>query len=110
MPTGLGGVSVTFDGQAAPILYTSSRQINVQAPFEIGQKTSTVMQLSYNNTTLLTRALAVVPQNPSVFVGPTPSSLSCGGIAPNATLQALALNEDGSINSCANPAARWVSI
>jgi uncharacterized protein (TIGR03437 family) len=102
--TGLGGVIVTFDGQPAPILYASSTQINVQAPFEISQNASTVMQLNYNRSTLLTRAFAVVPENPSVFVGPTPASLTCGGIT-STTLRALAFNDDGSINSCANPAS-----
>ncbi len=105
VPTGLGGVTVTFDGQPAPILYASSTQINVQAPFEIYQKASTVMQLSYNGTTLLTRAFAVVPENPNVFVGSAQASLTCNNITAAGALQAFALNEDGTINSCANPAA-----
>lgn len=35
LPTTLGGVSVTVDGRAAPLLFVSPSQINLQAPFEI---------------------------------------------------------------------------
>lgn len=35
LPTTLGGVSVTVDGRAAPLLFVAPSQINLQAPFEI---------------------------------------------------------------------------
>jgi uncharacterized protein (TIGR03437 family) len=104
LPTSLGGVSVTFDGEFAPLLYASAMQINVQVPFTVRPPNpSTVMQLSYNGSVLETRMFAVVPQNPSLFVGS--SNVTCGN-SQNfaAAVAALALNEDGSVNSCANPA------
>jgi uncharacterized protein (TIGR03437 family) len=106
VPTLLGGVGVTFDGQPAPILYVSATQINVQVPFGVKQNPSTVMQLSYNGSVLATRMLAVAPQNPSVFVGPVLTNLTCGNtqFGGSVVTAALALNEDGSVNSCANPA------
>jgi uncharacterized protein (TIGR03437 family) len=105
VPTSLGGVAVTFDGQPAPILYASATQINVQVPFAVTQNPSTVMQLSYNGSVLATRMFAVAPQNPSVFLGPVLTNLTCGNMQfTGSVLAALALNEDGSINSCGNPA------
>ncbi len=105
VPTALGGLSVTFDGQPAPILYASSTQINIQAPFEISQNPSTVMQVNYNGQVLGTRMFAVVPQNPGLFATAIPSAITCGQTQIAASsLVALAINEDGSINSCANPA------
>jgi uncharacterized protein (TIGR03437 family) len=105
VPTSLGGVGVTFDGQPAPILYASAAQINVQVPFAVNQNPSTLMQLTYNGSVLATRMFAVAPQNPSVFVGSVLTNLTCGNMQFfGSVLAALALNEDGSINSCANPA------
>jgi len=104
VPTSLAGVTVTFNGQPAPILYASSTQINVQAPFEIYQNPYTttenaVMQLSYNGSVLATRSFAVTPINPSIFlVASTPCAIGYGQ-------PAFALNQDGSVNSCTNPAA-----
>ena len=110
VPKSLGGVTVTFNGQSAPILYASSTQINVQAPFEIDQNPyttdeSTVMQLIYNGSVLATRSFAVTPQNPSLFLAAPVSNLVCGNtISSGVTQVALAFNQDGSLNSCANPA------
>jgi uncharacterized protein (TIGR03437 family) len=105
VPTSLSGVSVTFDGQPAPILYASATQINVQAPFEIGPNPSTVMQLNYNGSVLDTRLFAVTPVNPSLFVGSAQTGLTCGKVQiQGPVLVALAYNEDGTVNSCANPA------
>src|SRR5262249_34488584 len=36
IPTSLGGVSVALNGIAAPVLYVSPTQVNVQVPFEVG--------------------------------------------------------------------------
>jgi len=97
VPVSLGGVSVTFDGIAAPLLYVSSTQVNVQVPFEIKDGISTQMQLSFNGTPVDSRFFAVAPMNPSVFV--VYSQPGCSG-GP----EAVALNQDGSLNSCTNPA------
>jgi uncharacterized protein (TIGR03437 family) len=35
LPLQLNGVSVTFDGKAAPLLYVSSRQVNALVPFDV---------------------------------------------------------------------------
>jgi len=116
VPTSLAGVTVTFDGQPAPILYASSTQVNVQTPFELTRNPysstqNTVMQLTYNGSLLATRSFAVTPINPELFVASAVSNLVCGEIqAGGTTLVALALNEDGTVNSCANPASSGSSI
>jgi uncharacterized protein (TIGR03437 family) len=105
VPTSLGGLSVTFDGEPAPILYASATQVNVQVPFAVKPYPSTVMQVSYNGSVLAKRMFAVAAQNPSVFVGAVLTDVTCGNTRiTGSALAALALNEDGSVNSCANPA------
>jgi uncharacterized protein (TIGR03437 family) len=101
---GLGpqGVQVAFDGVAAPLLYVSPGQINVQVPFEVSQEASTVMTVSVPSATggsaaTASQQFAVTASNPSMF-------LNSSGFASGTGLQAIALNSDGSLNSNANPA------
>jgi uncharacterized protein (TIGR03437 family) len=96
VPVSLGGVSITFDGIPAPLLYVSSTQVNVQVPFEIKGKASTEMLLSLNRRRVESRLFAVTAINPSVFVDY--SLKGCNGPS------LVALNQDGSRNSCTNPA------
>jgi trimeric autotransporter adhesin len=101
----LNGLQVTFDGQAAPLLYTSANQTNLIVPYEVAGKTSTVMQVIYaaaSGTPDFERkvetaawTLPVVPSAPGIF------TLDATG-----TGQASVVNQDGSINSPANPAPR----
>ena len=101
---GMGSpVSVTFDGQSAPVLYASDTQVNVQVPFEVDGKASTLMQVSAGSMVLLTRLFAVVPENPNAFVREVETGAPCGNTTVNGFV-AFALNEDGTVNSCDNPA------
>lgn len=106
------GVTVTFNGIRAPILYTSSNQVNVQVPFEIAGQSPVEMVVS---STLVSpaisqaRTVTVAPEQPSVFLSaaafrsPIEGYAVCGD-ATVAGAPALALNEDGTLNSCTNPA------
>jgi uncharacterized protein (TIGR03437 family) len=105
----LSGVTVTFNGMPAPILYASDEQVNVQVPTQIAGQSSVQMEVTNTTTTVPldeTRTLAVVPQQPSVFL--TDEALAgtlspCYG--PDGTAPAaVALNGDGSLNSTSNPA------
>ena len=49
-PKSLGGVEVTFDGIAAPLLYVSSSQINAVVPFGVGSGAATVQLSNTGNT------------------------------------------------------------
>jgi uncharacterized protein (TIGR03437 family) len=95
----LNGLQVTFDGKAAPLIYTSANQTNLIVPYEVADKPSTEMRVFYEapTGTLQTAAwvLPVVASAPGVF------TLDATG-----TGQAAVLNQDGSVNSAANPAAR----
>jgi uncharacterized protein (TIGR03437 family) len=95
----VNGLQVTFDGKAAPLIYTSAGQTNLIVPYEIAGKTSTVMQITYASPVgaLQTTAwtLPVAAAAPGVFT-----------IDATGTGQGSIVNQDGTVNSVANPAAR----
>jgi uncharacterized protein (TIGR03437 family) len=106
------GVVVTFNGIAAPLLYTSSNQINLQVPFEIAGQSQITMQVTSQSVSPAiseSYILAVVAREPGFFTGPADfssplaDSATCDGQI-FAGLQPLAVNADGTINGCSNPA------
>lgn len=103
----LGGVTVTFDGVAAPLTYVSEGQINLGVPWEVNLKTSTVMNVTVDGNLVASRQFEVAPTSPSLFVD-TGQPASDG----NGSFPAVALNSDGTKNSSANPAqgGSWVKI
>jgi uncharacterized protein (TIGR03437 family) len=112
-PTSFNGVSITFNGIPAPILYTAGGQINLQAPYEIAAETEVTIEVSNQSVTpplSESYVLAVVPRLPSVdvagagFTAPLFDLATCNGLSV-AAIQPLAFNADGSLNTCANPAA-----
>jgi uncharacterized protein (TIGR03437 family) len=91
----LGGVQVLFNNVAAPLLYVGSNQINAIVPSSVfGQDTATV-QIVTPDGTLTGPVLSVVPSEPEVFQNGPP--MPAGG-------PAIALNQDGTLNSASNPA------
>src|SRR5208282_2969561 len=91
-----GGVQVLFNNVAAHLLYAGPHQINAIVPSSVfGQDTATV-QIVTPNGTLTGPSLSVVLSEPEVFQNTPP--MPAGGAA-------IALNQDGSINSPDNPAA-----
>jgi uncharacterized protein (TIGR03437 family) len=89
-PSNHAGVQVTFDNAPAPLLYVQEGQINAVAPWSLveGQTTEICSSLGGAKTNCLTRP--VVKAAPGVF--------TVDG------RHAAALNEDGTVNSAANPA------
>jgi uncharacterized protein (TIGR03437 family) len=103
---------VFFNGIPAPILYSSPQQINVQVPFEIAGSDTVQMRVSNQkvvNPVSETRTLSVVQRQPAIFLSPSallspiPGWTLCGS-TPAFGEAALALNPDGTINDCTNPA------
>jgi uncharacterized protein (TIGR03437 family) len=90
--TSLGGISVSFDGVPAPILYSGGTQATLIVPYEIAGKSSTTMTVTGGGSSTSAQ-LPVVPADPGLF------SADASGRGP-----AAALNQDGTINSLANPA------
>jgi uncharacterized protein (TIGR03437 family) len=100
-----GSAGVFFNDIAAPILYSSAQQINVQVPFEIAG--AATVQLRVANES---RTLTAVDRQPAIFLStaalssPIPGWSVCGGKFAFGQA-ALALNADGTVNDCDNPAA-----
>ncbi len=88
----LSGIQVLVNGNASPLLYVGSGQINAVAPYEIAGSSSATIQVLNNGVQSATTSSAVVPTAPEIF------SLGNG--------QGAILNQDGSVNGPANPAAR----
>ena len=96
IPTQLGGVQVLFDGAPVSILYAQSRQINAIAPVGLGAiNTPHKVTVTYN-TQQFGPALAY-----AIFGIPGIFRLQFGQSA-----QAIAMNQDGTLNGPANPAPR----
>ncbi|HEY6391144.1 MAG TPA: SBBP repeat-containing protein [Bryobacteraceae bacterium] len=100
---GFSGISVTFNGVPAPILYGSSGQVNVQVPYEVANLDSVTMKLQFGMTTS-TAVFSVVPSQPSAFVQAV-SYASCNGEIRESLLP-VAVNADGSLSDCGNRAPR----
>ncbi len=87
----LGGVQVLFNGIAAPLLYVGPTQINAVVPGGVFGQDTVTMQIVSPGGTIGGVDLFVVPSQPDVFARGDGS--------------AIALNQDGSLNSPSNAAA-----
>jgi uncharacterized protein (TIGR03437 family) len=94
LPFVYAGTSVLVNGIAAPLLFISGGQINAVVPFNISSPTSAELRIQafgYESEPLsLSAALAA------------PALFTADGSGKG---QAAALNEDGTLNSVANPAS-----
>jgi uncharacterized protein (TIGR03437 family) len=90
------------------LLFVGPRQINVQAPYEIAGGTQAVVNLTSAQTNAAdSLTLPVITRNPVAFLDTSYIPTGClpdgrtygGGPFP------LAFNNDGSRNTCANPAS-----
>ncbi|HUB79012.1 MAG TPA: SBBP repeat-containing protein [Bryobacteraceae bacterium] len=94
LPTTLGGTSVLFNNTPAPLLYAQADQVNAIVPFEV-QGASTTMTVEYNGARYGPLTLPVNTTIPGIF------SIDASGAG-----QAAVRNQDGSVNSASNPAAK----
>ena len=86
-------LTVAFDGYPAPILYSSSTQINAVVPFKLEPAQGAVLLTIQNGSQEIGPfALRLAASMPRLF--------TIGG-----TQQVVALNQDGRVNSSSNPAA-----
>ena len=90
--TSLENVQVLFDGIPAPLLYVGPTQINAIVPGEVYANATTTLQIVGPAGTLNGPPIPVSAAQPGVFADPV-------------TNAAVALNQDGSVNSAMNPAA-----
>jgi uncharacterized protein (TIGR03437 family) len=98
-PSTLSGTTFYFDDIAAPVLYVSTAQAAVVAPFGIAGRAKTSVTVETGGRRSLPLALAVADSNPGVFT----ANSSGTGLA-----EAQNYASDGSVtmHSASNPAAR----
>lgn len=90
--TSLAGVTVSFNGVLAPIIYVSSSQLAVVAPYDIDGAGSAYIAVGYNGHTSVGASVPVAATAPGIF---TANSTGVG--------QAAAVNGDGTLNSASHP-------
>jgi uncharacterized protein (TIGR03437 family) len=93
-PFSLAGYQVFFDSYPAPLIYAGPNQINAIVPYALASQVSTMVSIT-GPAGSLKLGIDVGGTAPSLF---TSSGSGTGGLA--------ALNEDTSINSPSNPAAK----
>ncbi|MCE5307753.1 MAG: FG-GAP-like repeat-containing protein [Acidobacteriales bacterium] len=93
--TEIGETRVLFDGVAAPMVYAVNGQVSCVVPYEVAGKATTQIVVEYKK---LKGAIVVVPVVEAV---PGLFSINSSGTGPGAFL-----NEDGSVNTAANPLER----
>jgi uncharacterized protein (TIGR03437 family) len=94
IPVTVNGVSVTFGGVPAPILYDSAGQVNVQVPYEIEGLASTAVVVTRDGFSSVPFNVAIAPVEPQIFRYFDGSD------------RGVVFNQDGAVNSPEVPAAR----
>ncbi len=84
LPNTLGNVSVTIAGFPAPLLFVSSKQINLQVPWEVVGRTADIV-VTVNGNALAPLDASIGPVSPGIFT------------TQSGTGQAIAINPDGSL-------------
>jgi uncharacterized protein (TIGR03437 family) len=92
--TDLARARVLFDGVAAPMLYAGGDQVNTVVPYGVAGHASTQVQVEYLGVQSKAVVVAITTASPGIF------SRDASGAG-----QGAILNQDGSANSAANPAA-----
>jgi uncharacterized protein (TIGR03437 family) len=83
-----------LDGAPATLFYLSATQINALAPVGLAVNSTATLSIVVDGATIAGSAVPVAAAAPGIFTVP-------GGLG-----QAAANNQDGSLNSASNPAAR----
>jgi uncharacterized protein (TIGR03437 family) len=91
----LAGVTVTFNGVQAPLIYVSSTLVAAVAPYELQGATTASIAVSYQGNLSSTTVVPVTSAAPGIFTA------NATGLGP-----AAAVNQDGTLNSASNPASR----
>jgi uncharacterized protein (TIGR03437 family) len=89
----LSQVQVLFDGNPAPLIYVSAKQISAMVPYGVAGKSSTQIQVVFQGNTSDSFQKPIAPSAPGLF---TSDSSGQGQVAMT--------NSDGSYNTSSNPA------
>jgi len=109
-PASLDGVTIDVNGHPSPLLYVGGEQVNFQAPFGIAGGTQANIKFASTRLNVSdSHTLPIVPSNPTAFLNtaaPSPALATCTMESSGSVngLLPVALNADGSANTCLNPA------
>jgi len=95
LATTLADTRILFNGAPAPLLYVSDKQSSAIVPYAVAGRPSVGVQVEYKGVRSDVITMPVLASRPGIFT----LDASGGG-------QGAVLNEDGSLNSPANPAQR----
>jgi uncharacterized protein (TIGR03437 family) len=97
LPKELAGLEVLLNDRAVPLYFVSPGQINYLVPYDLPPSGTVEVQVVRKSTgqVLASGNIVMAPVSPALFVQ--------GGFPQGAL---AALNQDGTVNSPANPAAR----
>lgn len=104
LPVSAPGPQVMFGSQPGTVLYSSPSQINVAAPFFDPLQSPSLTIQTASSAVGPGRLLPTAASNPSLFTNLFTTSCSAAGVQFASGPPAVARNQDGSLNSCANPA------
>jgi uncharacterized protein (TIGR03437 family) len=94
IPVAVNGVTVHFNGIAAPILFNRADQINVQVPYEVAGAATTEVTVARNGLASASFTTGVAATSPQIFR------------YFDGTNRGVVFNQDGSLNSAEAPATR----
>ena len=78
--TTLHGATVVIAGEAAPLYYASSGQLNAYFPLDVAPNTSQQVLISRDTTLSVPLAVDVAPAEPAIFPAPLPNAPNQGAI------------------------------
>ncbi|MBM3795160.1 MAG: hypothetical protein FJW31_14065 [Acidobacteria bacterium] len=94
-PTTVSETRVLFDGVAAPVIYVSATQVSAIAPYAVATRTMSDFVIEYRGNRSNAVSVPVVAARPGLFTA------NASGSGPGAIQ-----NQDLSVNTPSNPAAR----
>ena len=95
VPTMLAGVTLTINNVPAPLIFVGPNQINAVVPYEVAGQSTANLAISLNGAMSAATPVQVVATAPSIFT-----------LGQNGSGQGAILNQNGSVNSASNPAAK----
>ena len=106
LPSTGAATSVTIDGNAAPILYTSGTQVSCIVPYAVAAKVGTQVNLAvtYNSLTSTTFKVNVVADDPGIF------TLDSSGTGQGAILNYSSATGDYTVNGTTNAAPKGSTV
>lgn len=96
--TSLGGVSITIDGQNAPLIYVSADQLSAQVPYEATTGNSKQVSVTNGSNPPASATVTIAATSPGIFTA------DGSGAGQAAAVNYSASTSQYSLNSSSNPA------